>query len=55
MLIMEMVVQVAVAGLDCNRSEVVQECLERLVGEHSFILTSARSWLVSILTFFKNR
>merc|ERR1712168_544909 len=23
--------QVAVAGLDCNRSEVVQECLERLV------------------------
>ena len=34
---MEMVVQVAVAGLDCNRSEVVQECLERLVGEHSLI------------------
>ena len=26
-------VQVAVAGLDCNRSEVVQDCLERLVGE----------------------
>ena len=31
----------AVAGLDCNRSEVVQECLERLVGEkHSHILIS---------------
>ena len=29
--------QVAVAGLDCNRSEVVQECLERLVGEHFHI------------------
>ena len=28
-----LMVQVAVAGLDCNRSEVVQDCLERLVGE----------------------
>ena len=40
MLNVEMVMQVAVAGLDCNRSEVVQECLERLVGENSRIISS---------------
>ena len=40
MLNVEMVMQVAVAGLDCNRSEVVQECLERLVGENSCIISS---------------
>ena len=46
-------VQVAVAGLDCNRSEVVQECLERLVGEQSQVLSSdisVRSYLVNILS-----